>query len=83
MVQDNEIGTYFVNSIPCTPTTFDSKDAHTEDGVRIIHLLGRKIAKKEAKEKAEDPLSDLMIKKMSALGTTTLRRTTCLNDMSK
>ena len=51
------------------PTTSGSKDTLAEVGGEIIHPIGRKAAKKKAKEKVENPMLDLMIKQLLVLGT--------------
>ena len=63
-------------STPETPTTDASEDTTTEQVGRLTRPIGRKAAKRKAKERAHDSILDVVTKELSTLGTTNVKNST-------
>jgi len=78
----NEVGGYSGSetsdspSTPDTLTTPASEDTPTEEVGGLIRPIGRKAAKRKAKERAHDSVLDVVTKELSALGTTNVKNNT-------
>ena len=78
----NEVGGYSESetsgspSTPDTPTTDASEDTATEQVGGLIRPIGRKAAKRKAKERAHDSVLDVVTKELSTLGTTNVKNST-------
>jgi len=74
----NEMGAYSDSSSPDTPSTprtlstpitLGSEDTPNEEGGGLLRSIGRKAAKRMAKEKVEDPYMEVMTTELEKLGT--------------
>ena len=78
----NEVGGYSEGetsgspSTPDTPTTPASEDTPTEKVGGLICPIGRKPAKRKAKERAHELVLDVVTKELSTLGTTNVKNST-------
>jgi len=72
-LEANKIKAYSDNSSPSAPSTPEtpltsitpgSEDTSTEEEGGLLHLIGRKVAQRKAKEKVEDPILDIMTKEL-------------------
>jgi len=79
----NEMGTYSDSSSPGTPTTPQtpstpitpgSEDTPNEEGGELLRPIGRKAAKRKAKEKVEDPYMEVLTTELEKLGTSAVEK---------
>jgi len=83
----NEMGAYFDSSFPGNPSTPNtpstlmtpgSEDTPNEEGDGLLHPIGRKAAKRKAKEKVEHPYMEVMTKELAQFETSTVEKNSIL-----
>ena len=83
----NEMGAYSETSSPGTPTTPGtpstpvtpgSDGTPIEEGGGLLRPIGRKAAKRKAKEKVEDPYAEILSKELEKLGTASVEKNSVL-----
>jgi len=81
------MGAYSDSSSPGTPSTpgtpsititSESEDTLNEERGRLFRPIGRKAAKRKAKEKVEDPYMEVMTKELWKLGTSSVEKNSIL-----
>ena len=85
----NEMGAYSDTSSPGTPTTLEtpftpitpgSEGTPNEEGGGLLRPIGRKAAKRKAKEKVEDPCVEVLATELGKLGTATVEKNSVLSE---
>ena len=86
-IRVNEMGAYSDSSSSSTPTTSGtpstpitpaSEDTPTEEGGGLLRPIGRKAAKRKAKEKVDDPYVERLTTELGKLGTSTVEKNSML-----
>ena len=85
----NEMGAYSDTSspggsttpwTPSTPTTPASDGTPIEEGGGLLRPIGRKAAKRKAKEKVEDPYMEVLSTELGKLGTASVEKDSVLSE---
>jgi len=73
-------GTPTTPGTPSTPLTPGSEGTPNEEGDGLLRPIGRKAAKRKAKEKVENPYVEVLAIELGKLGTATVEKNSMLSE---
>ena len=73
-------GTPTTPGTPFTPITPGSEGTPNEEGGGLLRPIGRKAAKRKAKEKVEDPYVEVLSTELGKLGTAAVEKNSVLSE---